>query len=113
MSDMTRDETRQAFLHSDREDLLTVLALRFGPVPESVHARIAACDDAAALARWILVAANAPDWASFLNDLDTGPRAFRLLDARYESHSAGSGSKTAPRATGETHAVRGTQPKEE
>lgn len=111
------NETRHTFLQSDREDLLTVLTLRFGSIPESVQARIAACDDAATLERWILVAANVPDWGSFLNDLDAGPQAFKLVGARYEpnpteSGSTTSGSTTAPRRTREPHVPDGTRPKE-
>jgi hypothetical protein len=114
------NETRRAFLQSDREDLLTVLTLRFGSVPESVHAHIAACDNAATLERWILVAANVPDWVSFLNDLDAGPQAFRLVGASYEPNptgfSAKSGSTTTPRrALGahKSHLPDGARPKKE
>jgi hypothetical protein len=118
------DETRRAFLSSDREDLLAVLSLRFGSVPQSVQARIAACDDAAALERWILVAANVPDWASFLSDLDAGSQAFRLVGVRYEPNPTEipteSGSITASittprraREPREPHLPDATRPKEE
>lgn len=90
------DETRRAILRSDREDLLAVLALRFGTVPESVQARIAACDNSATLERWILVAANVPDWVSFLNDVEAGPHAFKVVGASYEPLPARPGSATPP-----------------
>ena len=112
MSDMTRGETRQAFLRSDREDLLMVLALRFGPVPESVQARIVACDDAAALERWILVAANAPDWAHFLKDLDDGPNVFRQVAVRDEPQSAMPGAPSPSRTAREPNDSAGVRPKE-
>lgn len=110
------DETRRAFLHSDREDLLAVLTLRFGSVPESVQARIAACDDAATLERWILVAANVPDWVTFLHDLDAGPNAFRLVGASYEPTPTESATHTAPRealGTGEPCAPNGVRHQKE
>ncbi len=107
------DETRRAFLHSDREDLLAVLTLRFGSVPESVQARIAACENAETLERWILVAANVPDWTTFLNDLDAGPQAFRLVGASYEPNPTASVPTTAPRGTRESRLPDGMQPKEE
>lgn len=114
------NETRRAFLHSDREDLLAVLSLRFGSVPESVHARITACDNAATLERWILVAANVPDWASFLSDLDAGPQAFKVVGAGYEPTStespAESESTTTPHGalrTVEPRRSSGARPKKE
>lgn len=114
----TSDDTRCAFLHSDREDLLAVLTLRFGPVPESVQTRIAACDDAATLERWILVAANVPDWVTFLSDLDAGPNAFRLVGASYKPNPIGlrTGSDASTRRAREPREPRlpdGTRPKKE
>lgn len=111
------NETRRAFLQSDREDLLAVLTLRFGSVPESVQVRIAACDDAATLERWILVAANVPDWASFLSDLDAGPHAFKLVGARYEPNPTESptesGSTIAFSSASESRLPDGARPKKE
>jgi len=97
----TTDDPRRAFLRGDREDLLAVLALRFGAVPESVQAHIAACDDTATLERLILVAANVPDWDSFLRELDAGPQAFKLVGASYEPDTSESGATTTPGATRE------------
>ncbi len=114
------DDTRRSFLHSDREDLLAVLTLRFGSVPTAVQERIAACDNPAALERWILVAANVPDWVSFLHDLDAGPHAFRQVGAHYESHPTAfpseSGSGAPPREPREPREPRladGARPKEQ
>lgn len=97
----TSDDTRRAFLRGDREDLLAVLALRFGAVPTSVQARIAACDDSATLERLILVAANVPDWDAFLRELDAGPHAFKLVGASYEPNTSESGVTATPGATHE------------
>ena len=112
-SQTTSDDTRRAFLRADRDDLLTVLTLRFGTVPESVQARIAACDDAATLERLILVAANVPDWDAFLRDLDAGPQAFKLVGASYEPNTAEPGATTAPRGTGEPRLSDEARPKGE
>ncbi len=78
------DETQRAALQSDRKDLLTVLDMRFGFVPEDIQAHIAATTELDTLERLILVAANAPDWKSFVEELDTGSRAFRLVGPRYD-----------------------------
>jgi hypothetical protein len=107
---ITSDDSRRAFLRGDREDLLAVLTLRFGGAPESVKARITACDDAATLERWILVAANVPDWDSFLSELDAGPQAFKLVGARYEPTAAPTREPREPR---EPQSSRGAHPKEE
>lgn len=107
------DDTRHAFLRGDREDLLTVLALRFGAVPESVQALIVACDDAATLERLILVAANVPDWGSFVRELDAGPHAFKLVGASYEPDTSTSGATTTPDATREPRLLDETQLKRE
>ncbi len=107
------DDTRRAFLDSDREDLLAVLMLRFGPVPEAVQERIARCGDAVTLERLILVAANVPDWDSFQCDLDAGPQAFKLVGASYEPTVSESGATTAPCGTGEPRLTGEARPKGE
>lgn len=71
-------------LCTDREDLLAVLTLRFGGVPETVRARIAACVHQPTLERWILVAANAPRWETFLNELGARPDAFKIVGPLYD-----------------------------
>lgn len=71
-------------LRIDREDLLTVLTMRFGAVPEPVRTRIAACHDTATLERLILVAANTPGWERFLSELEAGTAAFRLVGEALE-----------------------------
>ena len=91
----SRDERQRAMIEADREDVLQVLTLRFGAVPESVWTRIAVCNNSATLERWILVAANVPDWATFLNDLDAGPNAFKMVGASYEPNLTESGARSA------------------
>lgn len=109
---MIGDDARGAFLQSDREDLLEVLALRFGAVPESVQARIAACDNAESLERWILVAANAPDWTSFLTDFDAGQGAFKLVGTNYEPIAAKSKPAASPHGPRARDTSDGAQEKE-
>lgn len=77
------EDRSQDFLQIDREDLLAVIAMRFGKVPEAVRGRIMACEDGATLERWLLVAANAPNWEIVREELTAGSGAFRLVGPRY------------------------------
>jgi hypothetical protein len=86
----------QAMLQIDREDLLAVIAMRFGNVPAAVHMRIASCQDRAALERWILVAANASSWEVLLEELAAGSAAFRLVGPKYQPIVAHGPSATVP-----------------
>lgn len=95
MPDPTSDARQRALLQADRDDLLEVLSLRFGAVPETMRARIAVCNNPETLERLILVAANVPDWNTFLNDFDAGPNAFKMVGASYEPNITESGSRGA------------------
>jgi len=104
MPDPTSDARQRAMLQADRDDLLEVLSLRFGVVPEAMRARIAVCNNPETLERWILVAANVPDWNTFLNDFDAGPNAFKMVGANYEPNLTESGASGAPRSAREPEA---------
>ena len=88
------------FLQIDREDLLAVIAMRFGTVHEAMRERIMACQESATLQRWLLVAANAPRWEVLLEELGAGPQAFRLVGPRYQPVTT-----CAPSAAGEWQPV--------
>lgn len=110
VSPAARDDIQRAFLQSDREDLLAVLALRFGPPPEAVQARIAACASGETLERWILAAANVPDWPTFFDELGADPRDFKLVGARYEPIAT---PPATPGEPPEPQPPAGARPKEE
>ena len=101
MPDPTSDARQRALLQADRDDLLEVLTIRFGAVPEDMRARIAVCNNQETLERLILVAANVPDWATFLKDFDAGPNAFKMVGASYEPNYTESGVNDAPRGAHE------------
>ena len=67
---------------SDHEDLLQVLTLRFGEVPNDVRALIAIVQDGDRMDHLILAAANAPGWEEFLQDLSQP--AFRMVGTDYD-----------------------------
>ncbi|MCL6453526.1 MAG: hypothetical protein K6T78_07845 [Alicyclobacillus sp.] len=70
-------------LEIDREDLYTLLQMRFGAVPGDVAQRITQVRKPDVLQRLILAAANVPDWPAFVRELAAGEAAFRLVGEDY------------------------------
>lgn len=70
-------------LVEDREDLITVLQMRFGTVDGSLIEEIYEIDDMNTLQRLILAAANAPSWKSFLEEFQAGDNSFKLLGENF------------------------------
>jgi hypothetical protein len=69
----------EAMLIDDREDLITVLQMRFGSLPEEMIHQIYEIGDYHILQRLILAAANAANWDVFLEEFKAGEDSFRLL----------------------------------
>lgn len=66
------DEAKEfspAITDNDRQDLLALLAMRFGAMPKGVMDAIGAIEDVSRIDHLILVAANAADWTDFLREL--------------------------------------------
>lgn len=78
----------------DREDLLAILAMRFGSVPSGVRERIEACQDLEAIERLVLVAANVPTWEVFLAELDGKGDDFKVVGARFDPLSESPSSRS-------------------
>ena len=53
----------------DREDLLALLNMRFGSIPDDVLQGIMAINDVSQIDHLILVAANAATWTAFLREV--------------------------------------------
>jgi hypothetical protein len=70
---------RQQAIEVDREDLLGVLALRFGQVPPETEETIRGLMDGPQIERLILVAANVPNLTRFTEELFEGKQAFRMV----------------------------------
>ncbi|MFC3040629.1 hypothetical protein ACFOGI_10260 [Virgibacillus xinjiangensis] len=67
----------------DREDLISILKMRFGKVPPKVVESIYEMNDLDTLERLILVAANAPSLKVFLEELEEGEGSFRITGERF------------------------------
>lgn len=67
----------------DREDLIAVLQMRFGDIPPRLIEQIYELNDLNTLERLILVAANAPSFKVFLEELEEGAGAFRMTGERF------------------------------
>lgn len=82
--DTVQSQWHQDALETDREDLIGLLELRFGQVSYDVQAQIEAIQDANALERLILVAANVPEFRTFLEELKESKTAFRIVGSQYQ-----------------------------
>lgn len=67
----------------DREDLLALLKMRFDSIPPGVVEAIYHIDSLDDLERLILVAANAPTFKIFLEELEEGRGSFRIMGERF------------------------------
>lgn len=72
-----------AMLVQDREDLIALLRMRFGAPPPQVIEAIYEIDQLDILERLILAAANAPRFEIFLEELQAGDQAFKLVGERF------------------------------
>ncbi|MGM8364954.1 hypothetical protein ACLIBG_05645 [Virgibacillus sp. W0181] len=67
----------------DREDLISILRMRFGDVSPKVIEEIYKLDEIDTLDRLILVAANAPSYGVFLEEMEAGDGSFRIVGERF------------------------------
>src|SRR5690625_5265327 len=77
-------EREEQALQTDQNDLLAILVMRFGTIPEEVREKIEQIDQLDVVERLILVAANVPTWELFLKELDEGQDSFRLVGQMYD-----------------------------
>lgn len=67
----------------DREDLISVLRMRFGDLAPGIIESIYKKNELDSLERLILVAANAPTLSIFLEELEEGDDSFKILGERF------------------------------
>lgn len=82
----------EANIVEDREDLLSILKMRFGEIPPKVIEEIYDVTSYETLERLILVASNVPSLKIFLEELKEGEGSFRILGDRFnpiESQNGG------------------------
>lgn len=83
MEDHVFSFEKEADFIQDREDLISVLQMRFGNVPPSVIQKIYDINELDSLERLILVAANAPEFKIFLEEIEEGSEGFRIIGERF------------------------------
>lgn len=83
MTTDTETQRQAETMQVDREDILALLSIRFGLIPESVVKAIHDIEDPPALERLVLVAANVPNWQTFLDELKSGLTAFKIIGQSY------------------------------
>ncbi|QKY68572.1 hypothetical protein [Lentibacillus sp. CBA3610] len=74
---------QEAAMQQDREDLIGLLKMRFGSLEPDVVEAIYQLDDFDTIERLILVGANAPDFKTFLEELEEGEGTFRIVGERF------------------------------
>lgn len=74
---------KESMLVEDREDLIAVLNMRFGPVAGEMIEEIYQIDDSHALQRLILAAANAYSLNVFREELRMGRDSFRIVGEEF------------------------------
>jgi hypothetical protein len=79
---MNQVETEQ-FVRDDRNDLLALLEMRFGEVPQPVQQQICRLQDLSELQRLMIAACNAVDWEVFIEELLSGQDSFKLTGERF------------------------------
>ncbi|GGE50401.1 hypothetical protein GCM10011391_31430 [Pullulanibacillus camelliae] len=77
------DAENSEMLDQDREDLITLLSMRFGRLAPDVIEAIESIDQLDMLQSLILAAANAPNWETFGRQLLSNKKAFRLVGETY------------------------------
>ena len=82
--DKIQEQWEENAVVTDKEDLLSLLALRFGSVPAQAKEEIRRIADSNALERLILVAANVPTWDAFAAELKECRTAFRITGTQYQ-----------------------------
>jgi hypothetical protein len=73
----------EQFVRDDRNDLLILLEMRFGGVPQPVQEQICQLQDLNELQRMIIAACNAADWKVFMEELQSGQDSFKLTGERF------------------------------
>ncbi len=69
-NDASKEESiPHATTDDDRFDLIALLKMRFGDIPDEVTAAISSIDDFSQIDHLILVAANAVEWDEFLSEI--------------------------------------------
>ncbi|HET7580213.1 MAG TPA: hypothetical protein VFK33_13125 [Bacillales bacterium] len=84
---MEKDQLNE-MLRMDRQDLMAVLDMRFGTIPDEVRNEIEAIQKMETLERLILAAANVPDLKGFVSELKEGRGAFKLTGHLYDPLSS-------------------------
>lgn len=74
---------KESMLVEDREDLITVLQMRFGRVSGEMIEEIYQMDDSHSIQRLILAAANAHSLEVFCDELRNGRGSFRLAGEEF------------------------------
>ncbi|HLR09024.1 MAG TPA: hypothetical protein VK136_07210 [Bacillota bacterium] len=69
----------ETITQAEKEDLLGLVQMRFGQIPEDIQKKIMHLNDPDVLNRLFLVAVNAANWHVFVSELNEGKDAFKMV----------------------------------
>ncbi|WP_163971763.1 hypothetical protein [Oceanobacillus halotolerans] len=73
------DHRHETVTTREKEDLLGLIQMRFGGVPEDIKGKIMALEDLDVLDRLFLIAVNAANWDVFVSELNEGKDSFKIV----------------------------------
>ncbi|OZU89010.1 hypothetical protein CIL03_08310 [Virgibacillus indicus] len=72
------DHRHDTVTTAEKEDLLGLVHMRFGHLPDEIHEKIMAIGDLDVLDRLFLIAVNAANWDVFVAELNEGTDSFKM-----------------------------------
>lgn len=73
------DHRHDTVTESEKEDLLGLIHMRFGKVPNHIRHKIMAIQNLDVLDRLFLITVNAANWDVFKAELDEGKNSFKMV----------------------------------
>ncbi|WP_188456089.1 hypothetical protein [Virgibacillus oceani] len=73
------DHRHETVSVTEKEDLLGLIHMRFGSVPDDIKEKIMAIGDLDVLDRLFLIAVNAANWDVFVSELNEGKNSFKMV----------------------------------
>lgn len=84
MSNEHEDHRHETVNVREKEDLLGLVHMRFGDVPDDIKDKIMSIGDLDVLDRLFLIAVNAANWDVFISELNEGKNSFKMVGEGFD-----------------------------